>query len=140
MSYKTIAFFGAVLLLFATPLSAQGSQSACLAYDPNAEQLYQQVVHIATSTDTMYVAFRAKLGIPQTPLGQIERVNDKATCGKAVSATNTTMSTPRKARSIYLLRVGSNYAALDAAERAGEWRPIYFFNGSFRYLGIVAGS
>jgi hypothetical protein len=141
MNRLTLAYLGAMLWLAgARPLVAQGSISACQPYDANAEQLYQQVVRIATSTDSVYVAMRAKFGIPQTPLNQIERVNDKTTCGKAVSAINSTMSTPRLERTIYLLRVGTNYATIDPAERAGEWRPIFFFNGSWRYLGMTAGS
>jgi hypothetical protein len=140
MRLRFVTYVGAAIGFAAPALRAQGGQSACLTHDANAEQLYQQVVRIAMSSDSVHAALRATLGIPLTTLNQIGPVNDSPTCGKVASAINSTLSTPKKIRSIHLLRVGTTYAAMDPAERAGEWRPIFFFDESFRYRAVLAGS
>jgi hypothetical protein len=98
--------------------------TTCMPMDEFATALLARFQALVTSTDSIKVAARQRMQLGTPSVEQVSYVTSNATCNSVAVAynaavTRTPPATPSPA--IYVWQVGSDFVALDTAQRSGEW-------------------
>lgn len=144
MHRRTLSELSVVILLVATATvgSSQGAQaqaSACRAADDISERTTSLLKSYVTSTDSFSVRLRNTLGLTGTASNKISYSTDSRTCSSAVSALNTRFATPGRARTVYVWKVGTNFAVEDPSDQLPEgYRSVLFFTSKWAFKNAWA--
>lgn len=125
-----------ILLLFSVAAVAP-AQSTCLPIDEHALQFRSFVRELVTSTDTARTSLRQLLGFPAMDSTKVSIVTTNRTCNSVAQGYNTALKKPNLVRQLYVISVGSFYAAKDPGHPAGEWWPTVSFDSKYRFLNAL---
>ena len=114
-----------------------GAQSTCLPSDDNALELRAFLREIVTTTDTARVSLRTTLGLPAMDSTKVAIVTTNRICNSVAQGYNTIQKTPNVVRQLYVVSVGSFYAAKDPGHLAGEWCPTVSFDSKYRFVNLL---
>lgn len=120
------------LLLFTATVAR--AQSTCLPSDDNALELRSFLRELVTSTDTGRVSLRVTLGFPAMDSTKVAIVTTNRICNNVAKGYNTVQKTPNLVRQLYVVSVGTFYAAKDPGHLAGEWCPTISFDSKYKFL------
>jgi hypothetical protein len=121
------------ILVVGSPLTGQSSQP-CRPAEARVTRLKSWVTRVATGSDSIDIANRARYHIPATTAGSIAFVTDSSTCQQAINAYATSVGDTTATRRVYLLRVDTTYVALDPETRGGEWKVAMVMSSVFAVL------
>lgn len=124
------------MVLSAAAASAQTS-SSCRASDTDAQRLLSYVRQLVATTDPTRTPLRTSLGLKAIDSSRVVMVTDNAVCNKVAQGINTAQGTPNLIRQLYVLDVGTSYAAQDPTHPSGEWWPIVTLDNKYKVLGVV---
>ena len=125
------------ILLLASVASIAPAQSTCLPIDEHALQFRSFVRELVTSNDTARTALRQVLGFPAMDSTRVSIVTTNRTCNSVAQGYNTALKTPDLVRRLYVVSVGSFYAAKDPGHPAGEWWPTVSFDSKYKFLNAL---
>jgi hypothetical protein len=97
------------------------------------------VTQLVTSADPVRVQIRNSLGLPATNASKVSLVSDNTVCNKIAQSLNTATGTSGLTRQLYVIKVGSYYAAQDPDHPSGEWVPTVSLDKLYHVLGVVLG-
>lgn len=123
--------------MFATMPAHAQTASTCRASDANAVRLLSYVRQLVTSADPVRVQVRDSLGLPATRSSNVSLVTDNRVCAEVAQGVNAATGTSGLTRQLYVLKVGSYYAAQDPDHPSGEWWPTVSLDKQFHVLGVV---
>ena len=133
-----------LLILAFLVLPLGGTPSAppppvCKAADATSAHLIQYLTGIATGTDVPYTTMRDSLHVPAVAANQISLITQENTCKKAAATYDARIVSwggTAKTRQIYVVRVGSTYAAFDPTESTigSEWRPLILMTNQYVFI------
>jgi len=110
--------------------------SQCRAADTWTAKAGPWLDSLMTRTDSLNVALRQVLNLPQVTSSQIKYVTKAQTCAQAATAVDLLANTPNSNRHVYVYQLGTYYAVSDAAvdRQAEPGQIVDFFNGSFSHV------
>lgn len=128
----------AALALLGADASAQ-----CRTADSTSTFLVRELTRVATGTDAASQRMREIAKIPQVPANRVTYITNKSVCSKALPVFNTntelkstttgqTITTP--STQIYVVQVGSVYAAVDPTKRFGEYTMVAVMSKTYGLL------
>jgi hypothetical protein len=119
------------LLAFTT---AARSAPVCRPSDATVTRTVADLQRLVTSTAASDKAVKDSLRITATKATDVAYVTDERTCGKALTAFNTLMATPSLSRSLYVFKIGKDYAVEDpTVGQASEYRGLRIFGSGWAY-------
>lgn len=120
------------LLVFTT--AARSSAPVCLPSDATVTRTVADLQRLVTSTAASDRALKDSLRITVTKATDVAYVTDERTCGKALTAFNTQMATPSLSRSLYVFKIGKDFAVEDpTVGRDSEYRGLRIFGSGWVY-------
>lgn len=128
------------LLLIAAVLISAGAvqaQSTCRPSDESALQLRGFLRELVSTTDTARLSLRATLGFPAMDSTKVVIVTTNRICANVAQGYNTIQRTPNLVRQLYVISVGTFYAAKDPGHPAGEWWPTVSFNSKYKFVNLL---
>jgi hypothetical protein len=124
------------LFLAATPLQAQ-TASTCRAADANSQRLLSYIRELVSSTDTTRVKIRTALKLPAMDSTRVTLVTDNKKCASVAQGINAATGKTGLIRQLYVISVGTYYAAQDPGHPSGEWWPTVSLDKQYHALGVV---
>jgi hypothetical protein len=129
--------------LVAAAVLAGDGRAQCRAADSTSAFLVRELTRIATGTDPANQRMREIAKIPQVGANQVAYVTSKTACTKALpvfnastepqsTTTGQTITTP--STQLYVVQVGSVYAAADPAKRFGEYTMLVVMSKTYKLL------
>ena len=95
------------------------------------------VSQLVTSTEPVRVQVRSSLGLPATRASDVSLVSDNTVCNRTAQSLNAATGTSGLTRKLYVVKVGSYYAAQDPDHPSGEWWPTVSLDKLYHVLGVV---
>lgn len=111
--------------------------STCRASDAGAQEMLSFVRELVTSTSSERVQLRNYLGLRAMDSTKVQLVSDNQTCAKVAAGLNTRLATPSLVRQLYVVKVGTDFAAKDPGNPAGEWWPTVTLDNRYRFKAAV---
>ena len=126
---------GVALLIAAFGAPRSTSIAPCRGPDTFSATQLNHLKFLMRTTDDLYISFRRRAHLPAVSDSTIQLVIDSATCARVVGTWNIPDSTnaPR-VDSLYVIRVGSNYDAINPADLGGEWNQHMVVDSLFHHL------
>jgi hypothetical protein len=113
--------------------------STCRTSDAGAARVLSYVTELVTSADSERVKVRNGLRLPATDASKVGLVSDNRVCDKIAQSLNAATGTSGLTRQLYVVKVGSYYAAQDPDHPSGEWAPTVSLDKLYHVLGVVLG-
>lgn len=133
-------FIFILIVSLSAPLSRVKAQAtACKPSDSMSVDIVAAVRAIMTANNPV----RTSLSLPLVSSSDVRSVTDEPTCARVRQALDSlTLTTNPNAvnlgpRQIYVVKLGSFYAALNPNSTMGEWRPLHFFNDLVSYVSLM---
>jgi len=134
-----------LLILAAPEPEVRGQQPACRPADLRSELLLRDMIRYATSTDPEATAVRDSLHILPVPATQVALVADPGVCERASAAYQRYYQgiAAGFSGSVYVVKVGTRYAALDPEYPTSIHDPppwhVVIMDSDYRPLGSYSG-
>jgi hypothetical protein len=123
-----------IVSLILLTMAAQGAAPICRPSDFLVTRTVAHLQQLVTSTDPTDKAVRDSLRITATRASDISYVTDERTCGKALPAYNTAMSTPSAVRQLYVYKIGRDFAVEDpTVGQDSHYRGLHIFDSKWLY-------
>jgi hypothetical protein len=133
----TRVFFLATLLLLSAQAAQSQTTSTCLPADSDAVEFRSNVRELVTAVDPDRIAIRNQLGLKAMDSTRVVFVTDNTTCNKVASGLNTAFETPGLVRQLYVVAVGTMFAAADPGHPMGEWLGTSSLDNKFKFKATV---
>jgi hypothetical protein len=94
---------------------------------------------VASGADSLAMVTRTALQIPAASADQVSIVMDERICKKVAAAYFAALGKAVTGRSLYVIRVGSGYVAVDPTELVGVWSVAMTLDRHFTVLAKFTG-
>lgn len=125
------------ITLFACAGAVTRPQSTCLPTDEHALEFRSFLRELVTSTDTARASLRVVMGFPAMDSTKVTIVTTNRICNSVAQGFNAVLRTPNLVRQLYVVKVGTFYAAKDPGHPAGEWWPTVSFDNKYKALNAL---
>ena len=141
-NHKTSIGMTRPLLLLAlvavAPVSARTqTTSSCKPLDVYAQRMLSSLRQLVVSTQPDRVQLRDAILLRATDPTKVVLVIDNAVCAKVAAGINTFLRTPNLVRQLYVVKVGTDFAAKDPGHPWGEWWPTITLDNKYKYKSSV---
>jgi len=133
---------GVISVLMATSFtlvpSAHAQSASCQPADSISSSMVLRIRSLMTPTHIL----RLKLKLPLVSAASVSEVSNEATCTRVREALDSLIVSTNSEytpapRPLYVVQLGTYFAALDPAVQPDEWRPLDFFSDLFAYLSTL---
>ena len=129
----------AIWVLSACAPAIAGAQSGtCLPADTHSGKLVQYLDSLVTSNSAHYAEGRDSLNLSKTTSSKVVFVSSGSNCALAAEALDLRLGTGPTVRSVYVVKLNTNFAVEDPTLRDGENRRIFFFSKNWVYLSNLS--
>ncbi len=142
VSMRNLMRLGVISVLTATSFTlvpaAHAQSASCQPADSISSSMVTRVRSLMTPTHIL----RLKLNLPLVSAASVSQVSSEATCARVREALDSLIVTTNSEytpapRPLYVVQLGTYFAALDPAVQPDEWRPLDFFSDLFAYLSTL---
>lgn len=130
-------FILTALIVSLSATAADAQTSSCRAVDDHSNVMLGALRTLVTTTDPIRMQIRDTLGLSPTAPANVVVELDKRICDKIVAGMNSQLRTVGLARRLYVIKVGTDYAASDPDHLSGEWMPVVTFDKTGKFKGVI---
>lgn len=95
------------------------------------------VRELVSTADPNRIGIRNHLGFKSMDSTRVLFVTDDATCNNVALGLNAAFATPGLVRQLYVVAVGTLYAAADPTNPMGEWLGTHSLDNKFKFKATV---
>lgn len=137
MKHMSIVGVVVVSLIALRASTLMAVASTCRPTDSDALVLRSYIRELVSSTALERIQVRNSLGLKAMDSTRVNLVTDNRVCDKVGAGINIYLRTPDLPRSIYVVSVGTDYAAQDPGNPAGQWWPTITLDNKYKAKGAV---